>query len=232
MIKKICIKCNKEYKTYLSKNKKFCSRKCKDKAYSKEKATNWKGGKIIKQCLICHKEFRDYPSNKRKYCSKKCCNLSIKDKNHHNWKGGKTKQICLYCNKEFEARLCPSYVKNGRGKFCSNKCRGKGRSGKNSHLWQGGISKLPYPFEFDEQLKENIQQRDNYKCQLCGVPQRECIKKLSIHHIDYNKQNLSEVNLITLCISCNVKANFNREYWEYYFTQLMISKISFIGVKK
>ena len=40
---------------------------------------------------------------------------------------------------------------------------------------------------------------------------QEFKKILAIHHIDYNKKNNKEENLITLCRSCNVKVNFNRK---------------------
>jgi hypothetical protein len=36
---------------------------------------------------------------------------------------------------------------------------------------------------------------------------------LDIHHIDYDKNNLQENNLISLCQKCHGKTNFNREYW-------------------
>jgi hypothetical protein len=115
---------------------------------------------------------------------------------------------------------------------CSLKTRlklQKKLSGKNNPNWQGGIGRLPYPFNFNDKLKEEIRKRDNYKCQGkdCGIPEIECDENLTVHHIDYDKDNLSEVNLISLCRGCNTKANFNREYWEEYFTKLMISKISF-----
>lgn len=90
-------------------------------------------------------------------------------------------------------------------------------SGKNHPNWQGGISKQGYSFNFDRELKDLIRQRDDYKCQLCGIPQLECLKKLSIHHIDYNKENLDPKNLIVLCNACNSKVNFNRGYWQKLF---------------
>ena len=96
------------------------------------------------------------------------------------------------------------------------------------HLWKGGISKEPYPFNFDKELKKHVKERDNFKCQICDVPELECERTFCIHHIDYNKKNLSEVNLISLCSNCHSKTNFNRKYWEKYFTELMIKKM--IGV--
>jgi len=92
-----------------------------------------------------------------------------------------------------------------------------GLRGAKSHLWQGGKSFEPYTAEFSRQLKELIRQRDGYKCQLCGMPEIENIKKLSIHHIDYIKKNCLPNNLITLCSCCNAKVNFKRAYWTEYF---------------
>lgn len=94
------------------------------------------------------------------------------------------------------------------------------RNKENHPNWQGGISFKPYPAEFDRQLKELIRQRDNYQCQKCGCPEVENIEKLSIHHIDYNKQNCLPSNLIALCRRCNCAVNFNREYWTEYFQSL------------
>ena len=49
-----------------------------------------------------------------------------------------------------------------------------------------------------------------------GCPQIECNRKLAVHHIDYDKLNLNPNNLISLCISCHVKTNKDREYWRQH----------------
>lgn len=92
--------------------------------------------------------------------------------------------------------------------------------------WNKGIGSgrkwCVYPKEFyDEEFRENIKKRDGYVCQCCGITDEEHLivfgKGLSIHHIDYIKENMSLDNLITLCNACNVRANFNKSYWiEYY----------------
>ncbi|GAI03944.1 unnamed protein product, partial [marine sediment metagenome] len=64
--------------------------------------------------------------------------------------------------------------------------------------------------------------RDGYICQVCGVSQG--FPALAIHHIDYNKHNNNPNNLITLCQSCNNKANHNRDYWTEYFEEKMRNK--------
>ncbi len=79
-----------------------------------------------------------------------------------------------------------------------------------------------YPSEFmDFAFKDTIRRRDSRICQLCGTKQSEhkvlYRKKLSIHHIDYDKDNLDENNLITLCQPCNCKVNFDRRNWRHYF---------------
>jgi len=87
--------------------------------------------------------------------------------------------------------------------------------------WQGGKSFEPYGLEFNEDLKEVIRNRDRRKCQICEKTELEEGKKLSIHHIDYCKQNNNPNNLISLCATCHMKTNFNRNYWQDYFSKNM-----------
>jgi hypothetical protein len=44
---------------------------------------------------------------------------------------------------------------------------------------------------------------------------------LCIHHIDYKKTNCSPRNLICVCISCNTRANYNREFWQEHYTNII-----------
>ena len=95
--------------------------------------------------------------------------------------------------------------------------------GENNGNWRGGSSRFPYPLGFNDILKKSIRQRDNYACQLCNKKEGEELdqhnRRLAIHHIDYDKNNLNPYNLITLCGSCNTKMNSNREHWTTYFQQ-------------
>ena len=97
-------------------------------------------------------------------------------------------------------------------------------SGHNNHNWMGGISREPYAWEFNDELKEEVRRRDNYTCQKCNTPQAECKKRLPVHHIDYDKKNSDPVNLIALCISCNTKVNKNRKHWAAYFQAMAINR--------
>jgi hypothetical protein len=97
--------------------------------------------------------------------------------------------------------------------------------GKENPNWHNGISKLPYSIKFTEKLKESIRKRDENKCQLCNISNKKhkllTTLSLSIHHIDYNKQNCAPNNLISLCNKCNAHVNSNRDYWYAYFKYIM-----------
>ncbi len=113
------------------------------------------------------------------------------------------------------------------GKVVSKETRekmGLSHEGEKSHFWKGGISFEPYPLGWNKTFKEQIRYRDGYRCQLCGVPEIECIKKLHVHHKDYVKKNIEPSNLISLCNSCHVKTNCNREYWIRYFKTNILEK--------
>lgn len=80
--------------------------------------------------------------------------------------------------------------------------------GEKHHCWQGGKSSESYSSEFDIK-RERVRNRDGNTCQVCDDPGDLCV-----HHIDYDKKNNSDENLITLCRSCHGKTNFNRRFWQ------------------
>jgi len=92
-------------------------------------------------------------------------------------------------------------------------------SGENNPNWQGGVSKLPYCPIWTDWLKKQIKERDNFRCQNPDCSHK--FEKLVVHHIDYDKKNCSTDNLITLCSSCNGKANFNREHWIEFYNNIL-----------
>lgn len=91
------------------------------------------------------------------------------------------------------------------------------KRGKEHYNWRGGISFEPYGLEFNEDLKEVIRNRDRRKCFICEKTELDNKEKLTVHHIDYNKQNNNPDNLISLCRKCHTKTNHNRNYWINYF---------------
>ncbi|MEA3477012.1 MAG: HNH endonuclease [Bacteroidota bacterium] len=184
---------------------KYCSRSC----YHKSR----KGQIFIdRKCEICGKIFKIKPSAVKKgegrFCSYKCKGIW--------WHSQATKAMCETCGKIFQTT--PSRRRKGWAKYCSVSChkqKGKKRVdivGKANPNWKGGISREPYSFSFDEELKGLIRERDNYKCRQCGAPQEEFTQKLPVHHIDGDKTNSSPENLLTLCVYChNKKSVMQRE---------------------
>ena len=204
---------------YLSQLRRECGKFCSWKCYQ-----NFIERKVKRVCLICNKDFYVKPSVVKKgqgsFCSQECWLKFIR---------GSSIKTCEVCGKKFKS--CPSRLEKGWGKYCSKKCMGKAKTGQyfgnygDKHPnWRGGTSEEPYAFEFSKQLKELIRHRDGYKCQKCGCPEIENNKKLTCHHIDYDKKNCLPINLISLCSSCNSKVNFNRSKWTKYF-QKKIDKI-------
>ena len=87
--------------------------------------------------------------------------------------------------------------------------------------WRGGISREPYGWEWNEELREEVRRRDGYKCQLCGAPQVECGKVLDVHHINYLKRDNDPMNLVALCHACHSRTSFRRKHWTVFFEAKM-----------
>lgn len=230
-IKRICRYCGKNIKFYPSAIKrgqgKFCNLKCMGKWQSEHQTgknnPNWKGGKVKIICQQCGKEREVYPyeikKRRDKFCSPKCYNESQKTQ---------IKCICQQCGIEFP--ITPSQIKHGRGKFCSPECQHKYHSGKNHPAWQGGISFEPYCQKFNNEFKEYIRNKFGRVCFLCPITEEENGQKLSVHHVNYNKNcgcdDDKTCQFVPLCRGCNTKVNNNREMWEAKINAIMQNKLN------
>lgn len=92
---------------------------------------------------------------------------------------------------------------------------------ENHPAWQGGIANGEYGADFNKELKESIKLKYQNACQLCKAANVD----LDIHHIDYNKTNNNECNLIPLCKKCHGKTNYGREGWQKLLTEVKKSGI-------
>lgn len=97
-------------------------------------------------------------------------------------------------------------------------------SGANNPNWRGGISFEVYPREFDDKLKKKIKDRDNNQCQNDECWHTSDHLSLEVHHIYHEKDNSDPNCLITLCKSCNDRANFNRDYWRAKYASIIAKK--------
>jgi len=228
-----CLICGKDFlcRKWSIKNKgegKYCSRKCqgiyRSTHYIGKNAANYKNASVERECKQCGKVFEILKSKVENgrgiFCSCKCQDTY---KSIHwtgdqwgNWKGGPIEKECPICGKSFSVSKCRD--KGGRGKICSKECLKKwlsqNYSGENSSKWLGGDR--IYPAAWNEYLKEFIRDRDNHICQICYKPENG--RKHDVHHIDYDKNNLSFSNLITLCNSCHTKTSANRDSWVQFFS--------------
>lgn len=100
-------------------------------------------------------------------------------------------------------------------------------TGPGNPCWKGGVSYEPYcPVWKDKEYKESIKQRDGYKC-LNPYCNSENPHDLNIHHINYNKKFCGPENLITVCRSCNVAANKNREWHEAWYKAILYRRYKY-----
>lgn len=91
------------------------------------------------------------------------------------------------------------------------------RGPDNAWYIDGRAGQNPYPPGWRRKLKNLIKERDGYRCRLCCTPESELLHGLSVHHIDYDKDNLDESNLVSLCRNCHAKTNYNRSKWQSFF---------------
>jgi hypothetical protein len=205
--KKPCIRCGQPI---LLKNKTKRCRKCFVFFNKKENHSAYKNGCSVSICIDCGKEIKG---------NCKRCLPCYKKYNHgknnsmYGRRGRKTNRWCVkpikYC------KACGKKLQRNSKSNVHISCY----QNEFTPLWKGGISREPYGMEWNRKLKRRIISRDKNNCQntkYWGNP-----KRISIHHIDYCKTNCNTNNLITLCTSCNSRANINRNYWKKLYTNIL-----------
>jgi hypothetical protein len=182
-----------------------------------------------KQCPICNSIFKVKQSqfDMRVCCSRKCYGVLVSSRTkgvpkseEHKRKIGEA-QKGIPKNRESIEKM--RLTKIGRKDTPETKKKKREcRLGEKSHLWKGGISFGKYCKLFNARFKERQRAYMDHTCVLCGTPQNG--SKHMPHHVNYNKMmccNDIKPLFVTLCRGCNAKVNFNREYWEQYFTDII-----------
>jgi DNA-binding CsgD family transcriptional regulator len=103
--------------------------------------------------------------------------------------------------------------------------------GSGNPSWNGGVSFEPYCPKFNENVREEVRNKYNRCCIICGKNEKENIvrksgkfTKLHVHHIDYNKLQGCEGHvwkLAPLCNSCHGKTNHNKKLWETKISEMI-----------
>jgi hypothetical protein len=154
---------------------------------------------------------------------KKMSLILLKNKSHKGRRNGR--YIHGKTLKTYYCEICRKKLCGYRHKLCRS-CQAKIRfsNPKNHPFYIDGRSFEKYPKEFNASLRKKILTRDKYTCRKCGITSKKHFKKykrqLHVHHIDYNRKNCKEDNLLVLCQKCNIVVNDNRKHWENYFNEL------------
>ena len=198
------------------------------------------------RCKQCGEPYLAYKYIQTDYCCKSCGKMGKKRSKEVRRKMSftrkklgisKGKNNPMY-GKKFSKKHCDNMSKALKGKYSGRKAFWYGKtlpeeaklkisiskSGKlmgfENPNWKGGISCEPYcDVWLDKEFKESIKERDGHQCL-----NPDCfgnIHRLSVHHIDYNKKNCKPENLITLCTSCNSRANKDREWHKSWYKAII-----------
>ena len=195
----VCEFCGEKYtvQSYRKDTSRFCSVECANKnrtvEYVGENGANWKGGKITIICKTCGIGFEVDPNQKEitRFCSRECKNIWMSER-----KVPIEQRIAISC----------------------------GHQGIEVGDFDGFISENLYCPKFNDKLKQQV--RDKYnECDyfsglhytICNIMSNGKIRKLCIHHVDYNKMQGCDGHkwkLIPLSHSNHSKTSGNRIFWE------------------
>jgi len=175
---RICEECKNEFTAPAYTKQKFCSTRCSHIYVGRKRRTPL----VSIECKQCHMIFEvKYKQRKRQFCCKHCSDIFFSGINNPA------------CRPEVKKRISERVSETHWDS-----------SGDKNPRWKGGSSKsfTYYNGKFTKKLKQIIRERDGYVCQICGGKDSN-----QVHHIDYDKSNCDENNLITLCVKCHGKCH-------------------------
>lgn len=99
--------------------------------------------------------------------------------------------------------------------------------GETNPNWNGGITYDDYcDIWKDKEYKFDLRERDGHKC-LNPYCTSKDPTKLVIHHINYNKKDCHPNNLITVCNSCNARANYDRDWHQSWYQAILMRRYNY-----
>ncbi len=177
--------------------------------------SNWKQGN---RCAICAKNVKFSLTFVKEQFNKE--GYTLLSDNYINQK----QKLYYRCKFEHEHSITFSDWYNG-GYRCPT-CYAIKISGSGNPSWKGGISLEPYCDAWkDKEYKQDLRDRDGNRClnPYCYGTD----KVLAIHHVDYNKKNCHPSNLITVCNSCNKRANFDRAWHKSWYQAILRQRYNY-----
>jgi hypothetical protein len=235
---KICPVCKQEFTDIAHPEKKHCSQKCYFKSMVGHKTS-----KETRDKIAATKIGKPRPVEMVERMANKIRENYATGKTIH-WQTGiprteelKQKQSVtmkqLYASGKIThpqlGKSMPEHVKailasHRVGSFASEETKLKMSESGIGGFWYGNIRYYdnPYCEKWTAELRERVRAYFNYTCFECGTPQNG--RKLNVHHIHYNKKTCcdgSPHDMVPLCPECHTKTNFNRDYWEDHFVELL-----------
>lgn len=229
-----CAECGEQIhrKPHVQKKSKsgklYCSKACSNKANAMTGALNpnYSGGPVKIACSVCGSEMIRAASQSKAespVCSAACQSVlkSMRTgEKQWKWNGGPVSVKCDQCGADTPPRAksqIAAYAKHFCGKICFAAWKSANIVLDAHPNWLGGKSFEPYPTTWTFKLREAIRNRDGRQCRVCGKPEIDNGARLTVHHIDYVKENLAPGNLASLCTTCHGRTNFNRPSWIAWF---------------
>ena len=199
----------------------FCSSGCWSKYQTGKNNAAWRGGPVTMTCSVCASTFQLKPSEakRRNTCSHAC---------YGKIRAERIRKLpptarCQHCGAVFNRR-------SHKPKFCSRKCASDAHAnrvrGSGNGRYVHGEHERTYGAGWTISHRDSIRARDGCECRLCGMTQDEHGKKLCVHHIDYDKDNMAPSNLITVCRFCHGRMHgrpAERERWKKELSALSVA---------
>ncbi len=202
-------------------------------SHSSAMKKRWNNSKT-KQIMLNARRTRKMTKWSYKYdCCQYCGTIEIK----HGAKG-----LCERCYSQYWRKGTPvrTLKRKGLNKFCIDcgkqlprlghkrcrDCHSKYNVGEVNPAYIHGECKRKYSNEF-KKIRKDVIERDGHQCRICKVPDKEMSRSLSVHHIDYDKDNNNINNLVSLCCFCHVSTNRNRDYWQIILQSMIKERVLF-----
>lgn len=175
----------------------FCSHACHGKWQTGRRNHQWKGGTVMRTCYGCQRRFAvkqcEIGRRSAMWCSRDCAAKA---------KTGRRRSLLVWKKCE----QCPTMLllTPGRARlkrFCSRQCQGLFHrvylSGARNPRYVHGEGAEEHPADF-RKIRPTILRRDQRRCRVCT-----CREMLQLHHLDQDKSNNEQTNLIALCSPCH-----------------------------
>lgn len=158
-----------------------------------------------------------------------CRSCSLKGNKSPHYGKHKSKETKLKMSKSGKGKIISEKTKilwrrNRQGKIISLESKIKNscsQQGIERAEWDGFIKDKPYCPKFNELCRESNREKYGRECFICGKDEEDNItsldihQKLSVHHIDMNKNqgcNDTDWSLVPVCLNCHGK--IHNDLWK------------------